>query len=396
MDMFARCADGRAGHGMGSAGVQAYFIANSSGEFGPFQYEEPLDLGGTRIVVRQRPGRDICHRRGGTGCSGAGHSGSATVVLWPRRSDAGLSNSISPDGRCDDLISSSTSCKSRRLTCLPNCNVRLPAPKGGAESSARCWPTHTSKTASRCPSQGRPSSKALMTDLAHLAKFKERLATYHPSSGWARKFRAAQLIASTQNKLKESTNKVQAIIGQKHPRRQTDRLVIPPKYLKLYQDELRARDMHKHEIVRLQGLLKQIGAELMARVSSPVVRQGGSAGLPRHGAESRGDGGIAAAMEDELRCAELAWAGEQPCNSIPVICRRDRGRVVPGRVSRLRARWRSDTPTKAGRRTIATPRRPARDRAARQPGRIIRSARGSNRRLPPDGGNAGRNGRGGR
>ncbi len=44
----------------GSAGIQAFFLTNSSGTFGPFQFEEPLDLGGTRIVIRNT--RDP-HRR---------------------------------------------------------------------------------------------------------------------------------------------------------------------------------------------------------------------------------------------------------------------------------------------------------------------------------------------
>ena len=47
-----------------SAGVHAFFLTNASGSFGPFQFEEPLDLGGTRIVVHNIQGGVIEVRAG--------------------------------------------------------------------------------------------------------------------------------------------------------------------------------------------------------------------------------------------------------------------------------------------------------------------------------------------
>ncbi|HZK81664.1 MAG TPA: hypothetical protein VFC46_11365, partial [Humisphaera sp.] len=251
MDMFAKVrAMEKQVMEWGSAGVQAFFIANSSGEFGPFQYEEPLDLGGTRIVVRSGQGGilDVIDAVG-QDVLGRGTNGSATVVLGQGEAAPGYQTQFRLTGRCDDLIIQFDFMQKQTVEVLTKLQRPVAGAKGwcGIISAMLADPRQQNKLRD-AHRKAAHRWKALMTDLAHLAKFKERLATYHLIERMGEEVpRVRELVATTQGKLKESTDKVQAIMGKSSRDAETDRLVIPPKYLKLYQDELRARDMHKHE-----------------------------------------------------------------------------------------------------------------------------------------------------
>ncbi|HWE03427.1 MAG TPA: hypothetical protein VG326_13565 [Tepidisphaeraceae bacterium] len=323
MDMFAKVrAMEKQVMEWGSGGVQAFDISNSSGSFGPFQFEEPLDLGGTRIVVRSVQGGvlDVIDAVG-QDVLGRASNGSATVVLGQSEAEPGYQTQFRLTGRCDDLIIQFDFMQKQTVEVV----AKLQRPVSGAKGwcgviSAMLADPHQQNKLRDAHRKAAHRWKALMTDLAHLAKFKERLATYHLVERMGEEApRVRELIAATQNKLKESTDKVQAIMGKSSRDAQTDRLVIPPKYLKLYQDELRARDVHKHEIARLEGLLKQIGTELIARLSEP--RLCGRAEIPRFRVMAPIPDAMASlqeAMGDESLKKLAAALGEQLAIQIPV------------------------------------------------------------------------------
>ena len=262
----------------GSAGVHAFYMSNPSGSFGPFQFEEALDLGGARIVVRNPEGSQIeVLDAFSQNTLGKSSTGALTIVLGQGPKKPGHQTSFRLTGRCDDLAIQFDFIQKHTLEAMP----ALQRPINGATS----WCGVMSRLLADLPQQKslRDSHrkvshrwKAIMTDLVHLLKFKERLSTYHLLARMNDEVpRVKEMIGKVELRMNDATDKVQAIMGKSSRNVETDQLVVPPKLVEAYSTELRKRDVAKHEIARLNGVLKQIARELGTRLAS--VKQCGSA-----------------------------------------------------------------------------------------------------------------------
>ncbi|HET6246713.1 MAG TPA: hypothetical protein VFE47_03365 [Tepidisphaeraceae bacterium] len=256
----------------GSAGVQAYFIANASGSFGPFQFEEPLDLDGTSVVVRSLQGGQIeVINSLGQEVLGKGTGGSAMVVIGKTDSAPGYETTFTVSERCDDLVVQIGFIQQQTVEALSE----LQRPVAGAKSwcgiiSALLTDPHQQQNLREAHRNATLRWKTVIGDLAALARFKERLATYHLVSRMSAEVPRIQgLISKAHARHAESTEKIGSIMSRSSRDMETDRLIIPPKFAKSYAEELRARDQSKIDAAKYRSLLKQIARELAARVSTP-------------------------------------------------------------------------------------------------------------------------------
>ncbi|HZL37141.1 MAG TPA: hypothetical protein VFC78_17610 [Tepidisphaeraceae bacterium] len=273
MDMFAKA------HALeqqvatwGSAGVHAYFIENSSGSFGPFQFEEPLDLGGTRVAIRNMQGRQIdAIDAVGLQALGNADGGTVSIIVGQTQAEQGYDTAFRLTDRCDDLAVQFDFIGRKTADALAG--LQRPV----AHSKSWCGKV-CSLLASQVSQQNlrvahRKSAhrwKALILDLGPLLRFKERLATYHLLMRMTEATpRVKELIVQARARHADATQKIAVIMSKSSRDVETDRMIIPPKYARSYSDEMQLRDEAKHEVARLEALLKQIARELAVRLSSP-------------------------------------------------------------------------------------------------------------------------------
>lgn len=255
----------------GTSGVQAFYLANASGSFGPFQFEESVDLGGTRVVVRsvQRSHIEVINPVG-LDVLGHGAGGGITLVLGKSEKNPGYPTTFTLTERCDDLLVQLGFIQQHTIEALS----QFQQPVTGAKS----WCATVSAMLSDPGQQqhlresNRKSAhrwKVIGGELAALSRFKERLATYNLVARLGEEVpRVRGLIAAAEKRHRDSTQTIATIMGKSGRDAVTNQFIVPPKYAKPYSDALRARDQAKHDAVRLKNLLKQIARELAARVAS--------------------------------------------------------------------------------------------------------------------------------
>ncbi|MDB5329475.1 MAG: hypothetical protein JWP03_626 [Phycisphaerales bacterium] len=272
-DMFikARALERQAAE-LGSAGVHAYFIENDSGKFGPFQFEEPLDLGGTRVAVRnnQRGAIDVIDAVGND-LLGRSTDGAVTITFGQAEGIEGYPTAFRLTERCDDLAIHISFIQRQTAEGLAGLQHAVPAAKSWC--GVVCGLLADPRSQAGLREEHRKSGhrwKSLITDLGQLGRFKERLATYHLVERMTQEVpRIKDLINQAKGRLKDATQKITAIMQKCSRDLETDRLIVPPKYAQSYTEQLRVRDQAKHEIVRLDALCKKIARELAERLGSP-------------------------------------------------------------------------------------------------------------------------------
>ncbi|MDB5289754.1 MAG: hypothetical protein JWL69_995 [Phycisphaerales bacterium] len=257
---------------LGSAGVHAYFIENESGKFGPFQYEEPLDLGGTRVAVRntQRGVIEVIDAVGNDSL-GRATSGAVTITLGKAEGVEGFPTTFRLTDRCDDLAVHISFIQ--RQTAEALAGLQHPVPSAKSWCGVICELLANPRSQIGLREEHRKSGhrwKSLIADLGELTRFKERLATYHLVERLTQEVpRIKDLINQPKARLKDATGKITAIMQKCSRDLETDRLIVPPKYAQSYAEQLGLSDQAKHEILRLETLLKKIARELTDRLTSP-------------------------------------------------------------------------------------------------------------------------------
>lgn len=256
----------------GSAGVHAWFLTNASGTFGPFQFEEPVDLGGTRIAVRNWQGAHI------EVIDAVSHEllaksprGNVNLLLGSAEAGGGHETALGLTGRCDDLTIQLDFIQKQTLEALGKLQRSVSGTTSWCGVVSRLLSDHHQQQNLReAHRKAGHRWKALMTDMAHLLRFKERLATYHLVARTSDDVaRVKELIAAQGKRLEEATRIVQGILGKSSRDPETDQFIIPPRLAKSYADELRNRDQARHETARLHALLKQMARDLSTRLSEP-------------------------------------------------------------------------------------------------------------------------------
>lgn len=255
----------------GSAGVQAYFIENASGTFGPYQYEEALDLGGVRVAVRNMKGREIqAINAVGQQVLGRSSEGAVTLVLGQTDDQPGYDTTLRLTERCDDLAVQFDFIQRQTADVLGG----LQRPVVGARSwcGKVCSLLASPRAQQLLRDVHRKSAhhwKTIIFDLGATMRFKERLATFHLLSRMSEEVpRVQELIRAAKDRLKDATQQISAIMSRSSRDVETDRMIVPPKFAKTYNEQMEVRDQAKREIARQESLLKQISRDLSARLSS--------------------------------------------------------------------------------------------------------------------------------
>lgn len=258
----------------GAAGIQAYFLESEAGRFGPFQYEEPLELGATRVLVRNLLQESIEVFDADTLTSlGRKEKGKIAIRLKGSEPDETYEQTFELTQRCDDALV--------RLDFVigqTSDSLRTLQSSDGSPAQSRSWcgqlvallnaPSTHRAIHEEYRRAGR-RWKRLVADLTALSRYKERLATYYLVNLAAET--APRLLAAleaAQNHLKESSRRSAAIASKCSRDVETDQLIIPPRLAKPYADEMNFRKKTQKEIEKIQRLLKTVGDWVRERVGS--------------------------------------------------------------------------------------------------------------------------------
>lgn len=291
----------------GSEGVQAYFIENASGTFGPFQFEQPVDLGSGDLVVRnQARGQVEVRLAPKERVLGESKAGEVTVPIPPPGArgeagggeDAGDADGGEGEGekaaapksfpttfrlteRCDDLLVQFDFLRRQTID-------NLTTPENHKLYASPAWVGHFAGLLALDSSRhalkkelARISHRWTLTmlDLAAVGPYKERLATYFLVT------RASEVVPPLVKALKEakaalkSTEKELAAMSRHFGRDvDTDRVIVPSNYAGPYNKQMALRKESGETIKRSTALLKSIAFQLMARLRDPRLL--GRAGTP--------------------------------------------------------------------------------------------------------------------
>ncbi len=259
----------------GAAGVQAYYLESEAGQYGPFQYEEALELGGTRVAVRNLLQQTIEVFDADSYASlGRDLRGSITVPLrLPDSEDDTYPQKFALSMRCDDALVQLDFIIENTAESLQRLQSSDPEAALSRSWCGQIVGVLAAPSANRAIHEEHRRSrhrwKSLVVDLTALSRFKERLATYHLIARMAEN--VPQLLAALQEEkkqLKESTKRSAEIAAKCGRDVENDRLVIPPKLAKPYADEMAFRKKTQHAIQHIQKRLTVVAEWTRERVGS--------------------------------------------------------------------------------------------------------------------------------
>jgi hypothetical protein len=263
----------------GAAAIQAYFVENDAGRFGPFEFEQALDLGGVPVAVRSLGAAamevvDV----GSAEVLGSGDAGEVRVQLGG--GGAAVEMLFRLTGRCDELA--------LRLDELGReVGERLRRVVGPGLAGKSSWGKFSE-------AMGKPQIQQeliarhrrtmarwgkVIEDLMALGKFKERVATYY-LLGWLGE--AAPRFAGEVKRAKAerdaATDKVAAIVAASGRERGTGRLIVPEKFAQEYPQRLEAREDANARVAYFELLLDVLAGQVRRRLGTAKLL--GSAVVP--------------------------------------------------------------------------------------------------------------------
>ncbi|HSU66115.1 MAG TPA: hypothetical protein VLJ39_04555, partial [Tepidisphaeraceae bacterium] len=261
---------------LGAAGIQACFIENASGVFGPFQLDEPVDLGSRRLAVRSTARNrlrliDVPT----TEVIGKSDNGSLVVDLAPPKSGGNDLNTFRLTGRWEDLAVQFDFLVRQGGQAI----VKLTAPPPKTQSQS--WTGYVLSALATDPAQRAAREqhqkesvkwRSYLQDLQALGPVKARIET------WNFIQRIGEAIPKFLAKLQEhraalgkSEKDLASIIARCKRDLDTDRLIIPPNLVQPYSEQTRLRDTSQREIARLEKLLVQLGSQVARQMASGAV-----------------------------------------------------------------------------------------------------------------------------
>jgi len=282
-DQFDKAAEvARKATGWGAAGVEAYFIDNAAGRFGPFDLEQRLTLGEVDVAVRSPDGDAIEVLDAGTG-----------DVL--ARSDRGFTTLVTPDpasgqnrttgfrltAGCDEMAVQLEYLVAQTRDALASMAAQVDA---GGETWLTAYDRALTAPAARAALASRQADAegqwdALGADLAALAPFKRRVAAYSlllRASAAAPRHAAA--LAGARKRLNAATERIGWIASRSSLEPDTGQLMVPARHGQEYAEQVRKRHEAIEEIAHLEALAGRIAGDLRARLAT--ADQVGAAAVP--------------------------------------------------------------------------------------------------------------------
>ncbi len=262
--------------GWGSAGVQAYFVENEGGAFGPFEFEQRLDLGAAALAVRNTGRSSIEIYDVQTGRKLAGSDAGAVTVPLPGGEDGGtFPTTFRMTSRCDDLWVQ-VEYLNRQIGEVVLRQVKpLNAPHAeswaaaynnvlSAKDSVRIFVEDTKRDVQE--------RMGVISDLKLLSRFKERLATQYLLERQAEmvpRFKAE--LADATRQLKESSQRIGEIFSRSQRDVESGMPMIPPKFAKDYEINKLKQETAQHNIDRVERLLALSAAQIKPRLTTPAL-----------------------------------------------------------------------------------------------------------------------------
>jgi len=262
--------------GWGAAGVQAYFVENEGGVFGPFEFERRLDLGESALAVRNtgRTGIEVFDLTTG-GKVAQSDTGETTIQLPGGEEGVGYETTFRLTARCDDLwvqIEYLTRQVADRLT-------RLSKPSG--RRNAESWVNGYLDVLSRPAAlsrfveetrEGIMERDSLITDLKQVGRFKERMTTQFLLERYVEmipRFKKDQAAAHEQ--LQDANRRIAAIFSKSQREMETGVPMIPPRLLGEYETQTKRRDDAQRKIDRLGRRFDLAVAQIRPRLATPAL-----------------------------------------------------------------------------------------------------------------------------
>jgi ubiquitin-protein ligase len=317
----------------GAEGVQAYFIRSGAEKFGPFQFEQVVQLEMQNVLVRSTMRGAVQVFDADTEVPlGKGAEGQVTVTIGEKnpeidpdalaealekeaaenesdssagkgsskdaKGDAGKSekkpekNPQTPpppeidDGsprpypmtfeltdRCDDLLVQLDFLRRQTQECVEGPDPAADSASSWCGQICRALSTDVAKAQLK-KEQAKVSQRwrFAMLDLAALGPLKERLATYHLlSRSWEKLPELRQTIKDARRGLKASEERLAEIVRRCGRDLESNQLVIPPRLAKPYGDELTYRKETTRALRRSSTQLKAMVIRLTRRLKDPKL-----------------------------------------------------------------------------------------------------------------------------
>jgi ubiquitin-protein ligase len=260
----------------GGAAVQAYFVENEGGVFGPFEFEQRLDLGESALAVRN-PARTTIEVFEINNGRRLGHADSGTVTIKLPGGERGVrfATTFRMTARCDDLWV--------QLEYLTRQIAHLVATqtKPLTAERAKSWATEFLSVITAPAAlegfieearQGGIRRDAIAADLKAVCRFKERLATQYLLERHAEMTpRFKRRIAEMRERRNEANSRIADIFSRSQRDLGSGLPMIPAGLAKDYEAMCVRRDDAQVEIARLEDLLELAAEQIRPRLASAAL-----------------------------------------------------------------------------------------------------------------------------
>ncbi len=259
--------------GWGAAGMQAYYIENASGTFGPFELEQKLTMGSSELAVRNPASTiiEIIDANTGSVIKRA-ENGSIIKNITDPQTGEKYPTTFRLTGNCDELAVQMDYLARESTLMLKDLVAKVRPPEGWLGQALDVLATNLGKVQHE-HEEKRKRWNLLRDDLASLRPFKERIATVRLLQ------RVAELapiivarIEDAKKALMAATDRVGAIVASCNSDPDSGRLLIPSRFAREYPDQLHKRDEAKALIEQLQRHAKGVAADVRRRVDNPELK----------------------------------------------------------------------------------------------------------------------------
>ena len=257
---------------LGAAGVHAFFIENSSGSFGPFQYDEPVDMGKSRVAVRStNRNRVRLIDVPTTAVLGKSETGVLTIDLGTKQEPQLTSFRLTE--RWEDLAVQFDFLVRESGQTVVHLTAGHP-PSGSwcgkaLELLGRPESIHGIREHHRKASH---KWRAMLQDLQSLAPVKARIET------WNFVQRISEAVPGLIAKLNDhranfesSIKQLGLIVARCSRDVDTNDLIIPPKLGRPYAQQTQLRDESRRQIDRMEKILLQLGSSVARQFANKDI-----------------------------------------------------------------------------------------------------------------------------
>ena len=258
----------------GSAGLQAYYIENESGHFGPFEFEQRLQLGGAAVAVRSTsPNSIIVLDADSDRVLGKGDSGAATVALRDTEGSPAFTTTFSLGRDCAELGLQLQYLIDQTQMSLSRLGGRIDGPDTWLRQFSDALAGQEAQAVIAQYQQRQQARwQALVEDLRSIGPYKNRLALYNLLVRFAESVpRIRQRLRAAGEAQKSADARLGQIVAASNTDPDTGRTQIARKHAQEYQELLARRTEAVSEITRWTRRMQSLAAEVRTRLADPVL-----------------------------------------------------------------------------------------------------------------------------